>query len=57
MGYVLITRNPSNKKLVAIVDNDGDAIAEFSTEDAATEAAHNTTLCKAWGYEIIHVDA
>jgi hypothetical protein len=56
MGYVLMTRNPKNGRLVAIVDDDHGNLAEFGTEAEAADAADHTTLCKAWGYEIVEVD-
>ena len=56
MGYVLFTRNPATKKLIAIVENDDGDISEFKTEDEAEAAANDTTVCKAWGYQVIEVD-
>lgn len=56
MGFVLITRNPRTNKAIAIVNADDDLISEFPTEAAATEAANNTTACKAWGYQIVEID-
>jgi hypothetical protein len=59
VGYVLITRNPRTKQAIAIVEGENgydEHIAEFETEDKAIEAAHNTTACKAWGYQIVEID-
>lgn len=56
MGFVILTRNPSNRKLIAIVDGDEDNVAEFETEEAAIEAAHETTVCKAWGYQVLAIE-
>lgn len=53
MGYLIATRNPRTKKLVIITEGEGDDVAEFETEEAASDAASNTTICKAWGYELI----
>ena len=52
MGFILLTRNPSDQKLIVIVDNAGD-IAEFRSSEAAIEAADKMQVCKAWGYELI----
>lgn len=57
MGYVIMTRNPGSGRLIAVVDNDDCDISEFATEKEAVEAASNTTICKAWGYEIVEVNA
>lgn len=55
MGYVIIIRNPSNKKLLAVTEEDGDAVAEFSSESEANDAAHETTVCRAWGFEVVEI--
>lgn len=60
MGYVIVSRNPTNKRLIAIVDSGdpdrGDEqIAEFKTEQEALDAAENTTICKAWGYQVVEI--
>lgn len=58
MTFIITTRNPKTKRLVAIVADEEDSawtIAEFETEETAAEAASNTTLCKAWGYEVVEV--
>lgn len=55
MGYVILTRNPRNKKVVAITDDDQHHLAEFETYDDAEKAARNTTVCRAWGYDIAEV--
>lgn len=57
MGFVILTRNPTSRKLIAIIDSDDEyAVAEFKTESDAIKAAHNTTVCKAWGYKILEVE-
>lgn len=56
MSYILLTRNPRVKKLVIVTDGDDNVPAEFESWDEARAAADNTTICKAWGYEIIEVD-
>jgi hypothetical protein len=53
MSFVILTRNPRTRQLIAITGED--EIAEFKTEEEAAEAAANTTICKAWGYDVIEV--
>lgn len=55
MSYIVVTRNPGTKKLIGITDFDDGEIAEFETEESASEAAANTTICKAWGYQIVEI--
>lgn len=55
MSYIIVTRNPRVKKLVIVTDGDDNVPAEFKTEREAAEAASNTTICKAWGYDILEV--
>lgn len=55
MSYVILTRNPRTRELIAIVGSDDDGIAEFRTEKEAAETAAKTTVCKAWGYDVIEV--
>lgn len=56
MSFVVLTRNPRSKRLVIIVNGDPDDIAEFKTRAEAEVAARNTTVCKAWGHEIVEID-
>lgn len=56
MGYIVVTRNPRTKTLIVITDFDGEEVAEFDHKDRATEAADGTTVCKAWGYQIVEID-
>jgi len=55
VSFILLTRNPRSKKLIAIVDDDGETVAEFKSESEALDAAGNTMACKAWGYDVIEV--
>ena len=55
MSYIIVSRNPRAKKLVIVTDGDDNVPAEFKTEGEAIEAAHNTTICKAWGYDVIEI--
>ena len=50
--YIVVTRNPHSKKLLAIMDED-DSLCEFETEVAAFEAATKIDICRAWGAEIL----
>jgi uncharacterized protein GlcG (DUF336 family) len=56
MGYIVTTRNPRSGKLVVIVENDEGDVSEFKTEDEANAAAAETTVCKAWGYQLVEID-
>lgn len=55
MSFVILTRNPRTGQLIAIARSDDDEIAEFKTEREAVDAAAETTLCRAWGYDVIEV--
>ena len=54
-SYIIATREPKTQKLMIIADDEGNA-AEFKTKDQAWKAAGNTTVCKAWGAEIMRVE-
>lgn len=60
MGFVIVTRNPNGRKLIAVVENTENecesTMAEFPTEDEAIRAARNVICCQAWGYQIVEVD-
>lgn len=57
MTYILLSRNPRSNKLVIVTENEEEdnVPAEFESMTDAIEAAHNTTICKAWGYRIAEV--
>lgn len=55
MSFIIVTRNPRTKNLVIVTDGEDNVPAECATEAEAIESAHNTTICKAWGYDIIEV--
>ncbi len=55
ISYIIVCRNPRSKKLVVVHDGE-EHPAEFDSEDAAYAAAANTTICRAWGAEIVPVD-
>jgi hypothetical protein len=56
MTFIIVTRNPSTQKLITIVDNDEGDVSEFKTEEQANDAASQTTVCKAWGYQVLEAD-
>lgn len=56
-NYILATRNPFTKRLVLVTEDDGENVAEFESEQEAMDAADNTTICKAWGYELVEIAA
>jgi hypothetical protein len=53
--FIVVTRNPSSKKLVILVDEDDNPV-EFDMEDAASEAADDNACCRAWGADIATFD-
>lgn len=55
MSYILVSRNPVANKLVIVTDGEDNIPAEFESEEEAIDAAHNTTICRAWGYDIVEV--
>ena len=60
MSYIILSRNPTNKRLLAIqeFDNTGPtAISEYPTEEAAHRDAEHIGMCRAWGYQIIKVES
>lgn len=54
MSYIVVTRNPSNNKLLVFQNPDG-APLEFDTEYDAIQAADKINLYKAWGFETLEV--
>ncbi len=55
MPYILVTRNPRTKKLIPILGEDNETIAEFETEGDANAVAMAVPVCEAWGYEALEV--
>jgi hypothetical protein len=55
MSYIVVMRNPTTKKPLAVTDDDGE-IADFETEDAAVSAAARVRVCEAWGYQVVEID-
>ncbi len=55
MTYILVTRNPRSKKLVPILGEDNETIAEFETESDAAAVAMAVPICEAWGYHTLEL--
>lgn len=55
MTYILIVRNPRSKKLVPVLAEDNETIAEFETEGDAAAVAMAVPICEAWGYQTLEV--
>ena len=55
MTYILITRNPRSKKLIPILGEDNETIAEFETESEANAVAMAVPVCEAWGYQALEI--
>lgn len=51
--YIIGTRNPKTKKLLLVMDEDGEGVLEFPTEEAAAEHAKDIIICDAWGFDVI----
>jgi hypothetical protein len=56
MSYIVVTRNPSNKKLIAMTNED-DGLAEFKAHGEAYRAALAAAAFEAWGFEVIEVES
>jgi len=57
MSYILLTRNPRTKKLIAVLDQDNETIAEFETESDANAVAMAVPICEAWGYQTAEIQS
>lgn len=55
MGFIIVTRNPRNKKLVIVTGEDDETVAEFETEGEARAVAMAVPVCEAWGYEAVEI--
>lgn len=57
MSYIIVCKNPGANKVFAITDADDEWVAaQFKTEREAEAAARNTTVCRAWPYEIVEIN-
>lgn len=61
MTYIIVIRNPNNKRLFVIsdgdVDGDNPPAMEYETHEAAIEGADKVPICRAWEFDIVEVDA
>jgi hypothetical protein len=55
MTFILVTRNPRTRQLIAITGEDQENLAEFPTESEARAVAMALPLCEAWGFEAVEV--
>jgi hypothetical protein len=55
MSYIIVARNPMNKLIVTMNEDEWDRIAEFDTEEAADEIASSHPLFCAWGWQVLEV--
>lgn len=56
MSYIVVTRNPSNGRLIVMLEGEDDRVAEFANASAANYAARSAIAFEAWGYEIVEVE-
>lgn len=54
-SYIIVSRNPNTKKLLVIVDEDGNP-AEFSSEETALDVAEKHNVCQSWGSDVVLID-
>jgi hypothetical protein len=52
---VILFRNIQNNRIGCVI-GDRDEIAVMPNREAAEEAARNTTVCRAFPYQIVEVD-
>lgn len=56
MDFVILYRNTQNKKIGFVSEEDPDKIAVFKSFEDAIDGARNTTICRAFPYQVIAVD-
>lgn len=54
--FVILWRNTQNNRISFVSDGD-DEMAVFASYVEADEAARHTTVCKAFPYQIVEVEA
>jgi hypothetical protein len=54
MSFIIAFRNPGNKKLDVLLD-ENDRILEYPTEEEADAIAEKIPACVAWGYSLLEV--
>ena len=53
--FIVVSRNPSNKRILFVSDEEGEPMV-FSSESEAESAGHTAPMCRAWGYLIIKIE-
>ena len=53
--YIIVLRVPRTKRVTCLHESDADKIREWPTRKAAETFAKQSTLCQAWGYQVIEV--
>lgn len=59
MGYIIVTRNPRTKHVIAITEattEHDEHVSEFDTEQAAGDEAAKIPACRAWGYQVLEIN-
>ncbi len=54
MNYIILVRNPHNKRVLCIADDDAPTM--FDTEEEAEDCAKDQALCRAFGYQIVELE-
>jgi hypothetical protein len=55
MNYIVVLRNPDNRKVLCLNDEDGE-VAMFESYGEALRLARDHLLCGAWGYQIVELE-
>jgi hypothetical protein len=55
-SYIIVTRNPSNNKVLVMLDEDAEYAMEFATYPEAQSAAEVLSVLRAWGHQILEVE-
>ena len=53
--FIVVSRNPSNKRILFVSDEEGEPMV-FQSESEAESAGHTAPICRAWGYSIIELE-
>jgi hypothetical protein len=54
MSYIVVARNPSNNRLLALMD-EYDCVMSFKSRDEANSVAQSAIAFVAWGFEVVEV--
>ena len=55
MDHIILVRM-NNDQIVAIMDDEGDYLAVFESENDAHACAYNSMICKTFGYQIVELE-